>query len=137
MSTSQEEPKKEEQVNGQAVEQKEEKPAAVDEPKEEEEKKEVKEEGEISETEAEGAKKDTEESTDAASSTTPKVEVQGEDAPLTKILEQLDQLSEKEQQVIKDNLERISEYPKELPLSQSWSEFTSSSPPRTEIGIKN
>ncbi|GAA5979700.1 hypothetical protein JCM5350_003820 [Sporobolomyces pararoseus] len=120
MSTSQEEPKKEEQVNGQAVEQKEEKPAAVDEPKEEEEKKEVKEEGEISETEAEGAKKDTEESTDAASSTTPKVEVQGEDAPLTKILEQLDQLSEKEQQVIKDNLERISEYPKELPLSQSW-----------------
>ncbi|GAA5940805.1 eukaryotic translation initiation factor 4E [Sporobolomyces koalae] len=46
--------------------------------------------------------------------------VTSDDAPLTKMLEQLDQLSEKEQQVIKENLERISEYPKELPLSQSW-----------------
>lgn len=110
MSTTQEENKKEEQVNGQVAQLEEATPVVA-----EETEKEVKEEGEISETEADNSKQDAE-----TSATTPKVEVQGEDAPLTKILEQLDQLSEKEQQVIKDNMERISTYPKELPLSQSW-----------------
>jgi hypothetical protein len=125
MSTTQEEPKKEEQVTEQAVEQKEtvaEEAAPADGEKKEQDE-DIKEEGEITDNEGEESKKDGEAAgEDAAAGTTPKVEIQGEDAPLTKILEQLDQLSEKEQQSIKENMERISTYPKELPLSQSWSE---------------
>jgi hypothetical protein len=119
---SQEEAKQEEQVNGQVeqqeekVEKVEDKPQTEEEPKKDEE---AKEEGEITDNEGEGKETATEEE---EAGSTPKVEVQGEDAPLTKILEQLDQLSESEQQVIKDNMERIATYPKELPLSQSWSE---------------
>ncbi|GAA6023555.1 hypothetical protein JCM11491_005342 [Sporobolomyces phaffii] len=124
---SQETAQKEEQVNGHV-----EQPAGQDEKAEAkpqvEDKEGAKEEGETTENgdgkdaeakdaAAEGAGADAAEGDATA---TPKVEVQGEDAPLTKILEQLDQLSEAEQQVIKENLERISTYPKEMPLSQSW-----------------
>lgn len=118
MSTPEEQLEQKEQIQAQKEEQ------AVAEAKQDAEKKEqqddaAKEEGEVSETN--GADDDSKE--DAAAATgAPKVEVAGEDAPLTKILEQLDQLSEKEQESIKENLERISTYPKELPLSQSWSE---------------
>ncbi|GAA5838811.1 hypothetical protein JCM3766R1_004216 [Sporobolomyces carnicolor] len=116
MSTPEEQLEQKEQIQAQKEEQ------AVAEAKQDAEKKEqqddaAKEEGEVSETN--GADDDSKE--DAAAATgAPKVEVAGEDAPLTKILEQLDQLSEKEQESIKENLERISTYPKELPLSQSW-----------------
>jgi hypothetical protein len=43
------------------------------------------------------------------------------DAPLTAILKGLEALPEKEQAKVKENLERIAEYPRELPLSASWS----------------
>ncbi|GAA5923882.1 hypothetical protein JCM1841_001423 [Sporobolomyces salmonicolor] len=42
------------------------------------------------------------------------------DSPLAMLLENLDSMSPKEQEVVKKNLERISEYPRELPLNASW-----------------
>ena len=43
------------------------------------------------------------------------------DSPLAKILEGLPALSIKEQETVQKNLERIGGYPRELPLSTSWS----------------
>jgi len=82
-----------------------------DEEEKEEEKPAAQTNGDITEEKEEGQEDKT------ASTTT------SDDAPLTKILEGLDQLSEEQQQVVKNNLERISEYPRELPLSQSWSQY--------------
>lgn len=47
------------------------------------------------------------------------------DSPLTKILEGLPALSIKEQELVQRNLERIGGYPRELPLSTSWSAYES------------
>jgi len=72
--------------------------------------------GDITEEKEEGQEEEGETSAAAKTAST----TTSDDAPLTKILEGLDQLSEEQQQVVKNNLERISEYPRELPLSQSW-----------------
>lgn len=49
------------------------------------------------------------------------------DSPLAKILESLPALSVKEQATIQSNIERLGGYPRDLPLSASWS--ASPSPP--------
>lgn len=50
----------------------------------------------------------------------------GSDSPLTKILERLPNLPPKEQDIVRKNIEKIAQYPRELPLSTAWSE----APPR-------
>jgi len=93
-----------------------EKKETTEEEEKEEEKSATQTNGDITEEKEEGEEKDQETTTKASTTTT------SDDAPLTKILEGLDQLTEEQQTVVKKNLERISEYPRELPLSQSWSQ---------------
>lgn len=45
-------------------------------------------------------------------------------SPLTKVLEGIKELSEKEQESIRASLERLGGYPEELPLSDTWSEWS-------------
>lgn len=58
----------------------------------------------------------------------------GGDAPLETIAAGVAALPEKDQARVKENLERIAEYPQELPLSASWSTFFPSSIPLETSG---
>lgn len=82
------------------------------------------EEGEIQETadekEARLQKDPDDKGDEPTSSSTPASAPTG-DSPLAKILEALPTLPEKTQEVVRTNLERVAGYPRELPLSASWS----------------
>lgn len=49
--------------------------------------------------------------------------IEEETQPLARILETLPSLGEKEQQIVQSNLERVAQYPPEMPLSTSWSAY--------------
>ncbi|BGP24772.1 translation Initiation factor eIF-4e [Rhodotorula toruloides] len=81
------------------------------------------EEGEIQETAEEKEAKlqqDKGEAGDAPSSSSTPASAPTSDSPLAKILEALPTLPERIQESIRTNLERVAGYPRELPLSASW-----------------
>ncbi|GAA6049769.1 hypothetical protein JCM3770_002152 [Rhodotorula araucariae] len=75
------------------------------------------------ESDAPGEKKDGDEAK-AETPAAPVVE-EGVDAPLAKLLEGLEALPPKDQEAVRTNLARVAEYPRELPLSASWTLFFS------------
>lgn len=90
------------------------------------------EEGEIHETAEEKEAKlqqDKDDAGDEPSSSSTPASAPTSDSPLAKILEALPTLPEKTQENIRTNLERVAGYPRELPLSASWSAFLSFSSP--------
>ncbi|BGP08178.1 hypothetical protein OF846_002656 [Rhodotorula toruloides] len=81
------------------------------------------EEGEIHETAEEKEAKlqqDKDDAGDEPSSSSTPASAPTSDSPLAKILEALPTLPEKTQENIRTNLERVAGYPRELPLSASW-----------------
>ncbi|BGP40307.1 hypothetical protein JCM10450v2_004288 [Rhodotorula kratochvilovae] len=77
------------------------------------------------ESDAAGEKKDGDAAKADGDAPAAPVVSEGSDAPLAKLLEGLEALPPKEQEAVRTNLARVAEYPRELPLSASWTLFFS------------
>lgn len=90
------------------------------------------EEGEVREdpssTTTEGTTKDLESKAASLPTPPPSAEPErktlaGGDSPLARIIELLPEMSVKDQEQVRLNIERLGGYPRELPLSTEWSAF--------------